>query len=432
MSLDVASYLKRAAGPLLKSPLSDGAAGEALITDGDGNLSFAAPAPAAHDHDGDYDALGTAATAIANHAAAGDPHPQYLTAAEGNAAYDVSGAAAAAQAASQPLDAQLTSLASLSYSGNANKVVRVNAGESAFELASVVAGGASEIDINTQSAGYTLQASDLGDLIDFTTAGVTLTLPAAATAGDKFYCYVRHSGAVTTVLTVDGEGAETIDGAATLVMFAGEVRLLICTGSAWVSQELYRPVRGVLTKPVDSQFSWVNQGSATIATTRGGLLLSAPSNGTAYGFRARVKSAPATPYTITACFLAALGSGGLCFAGLVFRQSSDGKLVAFESGVGNDGSSFVNVRKMTNPTTYSADYVQRNNANRIGAPGPIWMRIADDGTNRNISFSHDGEDFGEAVHSVGRTDFLTADQVGFYVNPYAVYARMTLLSWKEE
>jgi hypothetical protein len=50
-----------------------------------------------------YDAIGTAAAAVAAHAAAADPHPQYLTAAEGNAAYDAIGAAAAAQAASEPV-----------------------------------------------------------------------------------------------------------------------------------------------------------------------------------------------------------------------------------------------------------------------------------------------------------------------------------------
>lgn len=38
-------------------------------------------------------------------------------------------------ASAQPLDAQLTSLAGLSYAGNALKVIRVNAGETGFELA---------------------------------------------------------------------------------------------------------------------------------------------------------------------------------------------------------------------------------------------------------------------------------------------------------
>ncbi len=40
----------------------------------------------------------------------------------------------------QPLDAQLTSLAGLSYTGNALKVIRVNAGETDFELATVAGG----------------------------------------------------------------------------------------------------------------------------------------------------------------------------------------------------------------------------------------------------------------------------------------------------
>lgn len=45
------------------------------------------------------EAVGSAAAAVAAHVAASDPHPQYLTAAEGNAAYDPAGAASSAVAA---------------------------------------------------------------------------------------------------------------------------------------------------------------------------------------------------------------------------------------------------------------------------------------------------------------------------------------------
>lgn len=41
----------------------------------------------------------------------------------------------------QPLDTQLTSLAALSYTGNAGKYIRVNAGGTDFELATVTGGG---------------------------------------------------------------------------------------------------------------------------------------------------------------------------------------------------------------------------------------------------------------------------------------------------
>ena len=47
----------------------------------------------------DFDAAGTATAAIAAHEAAPDPHPGYLTPAEGNAVYDAIGAAAAGDAA---------------------------------------------------------------------------------------------------------------------------------------------------------------------------------------------------------------------------------------------------------------------------------------------------------------------------------------------
>lgn len=43
-----------------------------------------------------YDALGAATSAVAAHSALSDPHPQYLTPAEGNAAYDATGAASSA------------------------------------------------------------------------------------------------------------------------------------------------------------------------------------------------------------------------------------------------------------------------------------------------------------------------------------------------
>lgn len=73
----------------------------------------------------------TAATALAAHVAAADPHPVYLTAAEGNAAYDALGAAAAAAAASQPLDSDLTAIAALATTAF---------GRSLLELANAAAG----------------------------------------------------------------------------------------------------------------------------------------------------------------------------------------------------------------------------------------------------------------------------------------------------
>lgn len=200
-------------------------------------------------------------------------------------------------------------------------------------------------------------------------------------------------------------------------------------GSAWNPWGPIFP----LTKPVDGDFAWINQGSATVTTTYGGINLRAPANASAQGYRIRKKTAPATPYTITAAFLQSCetGSSGQYFGGgLCFRQSSDGKVMVMQTDT-NLSSVFyqgIMLRKLTDPSTLSANYFTRANP----FTGPlVWMRIGDDGTNRKCWLSPDGQNWGTEIHSVGRTDFLTADEVGFCINPFDIPGSMTLVHWRE-
>ena len=64
-------------------------------------------------------------------------------------------------------------------------------------------------------------------------AGITLTLPAVATAGDGFWCYVRNEDGTNTV-TIDADGAETIDGALTLTLPVESTVLLQTDGVDWI------------------------------------------------------------------------------------------------------------------------------------------------------------------------------------------------------
>ena len=80
---------------------------------------------------------------------------------------------------------------------------------------------------------YSVVAADKGKLINATTGTWTLSLLAAATAGDGFNVTVRNSG--TGVITVDPNLTENIDGASTLAVNAGESLLLYCDGTAWYS-----------------------------------------------------------------------------------------------------------------------------------------------------------------------------------------------------
>lgn len=88
-----------------------------------------------------------------------------------------------------------------------------------------------EIPVLGKTGAYVLTTSDARSLIDATANTWSLTLPAAATAGDGFWFAVRNSGA--GVITIDPNAAELIDGAATIALSAGESCFVICTGSAW-------------------------------------------------------------------------------------------------------------------------------------------------------------------------------------------------------
>lgn len=65
-----------------------------------------------------------------------------------------------------------------------------------------------------------------------TTSDYTVTLPAASGNAGKLIG-LRMSSALTKLVTIDGNGAETIDGATTRVMWANEVAVLFCDGTGW-------------------------------------------------------------------------------------------------------------------------------------------------------------------------------------------------------
>lgn len=202
------------------------------------------------------------------------------------------------------------------------------------------------------------------------------------------------------------------------------------SGSAWVPWGPIFP----MTPPVDGDFAWVNQGSATVSTTNGGIALVAQA-AAGNSMKIRKKAAPATPYTITIAFIPnMIGTPGTDAPGmgLLFRQSSDGKIVTcntvITSAVANAASTVVRTQKYNSATSFSANYVSY--AYQPG--GIVWLRITDNGVNRISSISFDGVNFLD-FHTVGRTDFLTADEVGFWVdaNNANNAVVMQLLSWKE-
>jgi len=65
-----------------------------------------------------------------------------------------------------------------------------------------------------------------------TTADYTITLPAVS-GNEGRLISVEMSGALTKLVTVDGNASETIDGATTRIMWASETAILLCDGTQW-------------------------------------------------------------------------------------------------------------------------------------------------------------------------------------------------------
>ena len=90
-----------------------------------------------------------------------------------------------------------------------------------------------KIGTTNKTTGYTATLTDDFISADASGGAFTITLPAVATATGKVY-YIKKIDATGNPITIDGNGAETIDGAATAIINAQyESITLICNGSTW-------------------------------------------------------------------------------------------------------------------------------------------------------------------------------------------------------
>lgn len=94
--------------------------------------------------------------------------------------------------------------------------------------------GYDRTNIISKTGAYTAALTD--DVIQGDTNGgaFTITLPAVATATGKIYTFIR-TGAGVNALTIDGNAAETIDGAATNATMDAQYDSLTiwCDGTEW-------------------------------------------------------------------------------------------------------------------------------------------------------------------------------------------------------
>ena len=106
-----------------------------------------------------------------------------------------------------------------------------------------IAAGADVIRV-ARTSNTALTAANKGNLIDIASGTFTQTFDACSSLGNGWFAYIQNSG--TGDITLDPNGAETIDGLTSYIMYPGEVRLVQCDGSA---------LRSVLIDPFAKTFS---------------------------------------------------------------------------------------------------------------------------------------------------------------------------------
>ncbi|WP_316358968.1 hypothetical protein [Devosia sp.] len=89
-----------------------------------------------------------------------------------------------------------------------------------------------------ETGSKTILASERGTYFRKTGSAATWAPQAAATCGDGWAVTIKVEG---EALTIDPQGAETIDGAATLVVPAGTTVRLWCNGTAFFSSFIAKP-----------------------------------------------------------------------------------------------------------------------------------------------------------------------------------------------
>ncbi|ULR43095.1 hypothetical protein [Rhizobium sp. K102] len=155
-----------------------------------------------------------------------------------------------------------------------------------------------------KSGDYTALASDDNAVHRFT-AAATLTLTAAATLGANWhYCVIADGGDVT----IDPNGSETIDGAATLVVKDGYSVEIICSGAAFFTNKLFARIQSKADSSAVGDFvvGLVPSNNSSSPTTHVDFSAGSARSGASF-----VASAASFTKRVTGTFAAGTGAGGL-------------------------------------------------------------------------------------------------------------------------
>jgi hypothetical protein len=207
-----------------------------------------------------------------------------------------------------------------------------------------IASSGGSITRTARTSNTILGVSDTGKLIDITSGTFSQTFTAAATLGSGWSVYIRNSG--TGDITLDPDGSETIDGLTTYIMYPGECRLVLCTGTAFFTVVISPFIKNytssdTFTKPPGYTYF----GTQTRAPGGGGARPATADNGGGGGggggnFRKLIlATSVGTTETVT---IGAAGAGATSnyTNGSAGGTSSFGSLISVVGGTGGNRDSY--------------------------------------------------------------------------------------------
>lgn len=152
----------------------------------------------------------------------------------------------------------------------------------------------------TRTANTALTKANRQSLIDITSGTFTQTFAAAATLGDGWETMIRNSGAGD--ITLDPNGSETIDGTTTLVIPAGQTRLVLCSGSAFFTLPIVSPSKfeSALLHVRDERAAGSDGGAATAGAWNTRVLNTIRTNEIGASIASNLVTLPAGTYYVEA------------------------------------------------------------------------------------------------------------------------------------
>lgn len=155
----------------------------------------------------------------------------------------------------------------------------------------------------------------------------------------------------------------------------------------------------IVTPPASGDWTWINQGTATLDGSRGGLFLNVPSAG-GTSVKLLVKALPASSnYRVSIGVRSTVYQNDAHSCGIFATAAASGGVMTSMAFV----NAAVEFSKWNSPTSFNSNYTSFGTS-AVG--GWEWLALYDDGTNRNYQVSRDGYNW-LTLHSVTRTDHVT-------------------------